>query len=1056
MCSSSSSACASAAAGLIELDPSEPVIIVNFVTQTVDLTRNGDDGKPAVLDSEPGAKRLRIGKFHAGSSAEKFASALQTSCNLIHESKIPHIINLLEELRERIVAAGGEGGDALSATTPLPLAMQKAASERQAQLGGTMDEGRSSRAGAGAGHDMDLRASAPAMPSAKQRAAPSNSAAISVRHSIDEQGEDEQQAASEDAVRRPVRPGSASRTRANPSPLDIRSGPAGGDLHGPAPSQSPTFSGNNNGSNVPAAAATSKSQKLSQQQQQVSPPSQPQQRAPLTEAEEEQLEHERQLKREREERMAKEARKARNAKRAEMSLAQSFKGEQDRCALVERREAQRKKRDKEKNRKAEQASLKHLDEYIETLYEEEVATKIRGTALILQLVQRPENLDHFIDNDTVLGALARVLKDEYKRSPELTTQILEIFFCFSSFRQLHPILLQNKIGETTMKVLDLEIKRYELRREKEERARLDAGGAPLPSGNPWGDISTHYVSSTVRESADDRERHKKLTTFLLAQEKLLFVCFYILLNLAEDFHIELKMKSKKLIRSLVSMLHRTGAPYVDDRGFLDELHLLVLTFLKKLSIFEENKREMKENNIIANLTVFLNNCAPVPGGAGAAQGVNVLSPNGGSASAFASAAVPPADLPAPNPEILEAVLRLLYNLSFDGDLKKEMALSAGGVGGGWVVPRNFGKANQQQLVLASPNTPGSPTAPGGSQQGMIQLGSQLFNPERELHPANLIVRIIDLLKKPNVNVRLVSARVLYNLTSDLNFRPLVERALLPDISVLASLILRCPNKLVDKELIALAVNVTLSPEVVDGLVTGEMFHALIKRVHQTFDPLLIKLLRNISSHPEHHHAFKKYMHELVGMTLKAPTHDFLLESLAILANITLPDISYSELISQHGLLEFLMTHLQVGFADDDIVLECVQLLGTLAIDPRAASMLAHGHLIRALTQLLTDKIEDLDIVVHIVFTLFKFLLHRETREAIMLHQHLTDCLLDLVVDPSPEVRHLANMCLDIIMVRGNTHRQQGESNLSERHSKTERDSTIRSARHGVVAARPHS
>lgn len=989
------------------------MIIVNFVTQTVDLTRNGDDGKPLVLESEPGAKRLRIGKFHAASSAEKFASVLQSSCNLIHESKIPHIMNLLEQLRERIVAAGGaDGGDALSATTPLPLAMQKAASERQAQLGGTMDEGRSSRTGAGVGHDMDLRASAPAMPSAKQRAAPSGSAAISVRHSIDEQGEQDEQQAAEDAVRRPARPGSASRTRANPTPLDIRSGPASGDLHAPAPSQSPTFS--NNGSNVPAAASSSKSQKLSQQQQ--SPPPQPQQRAPLTEAEEEQLEHERQLKREREERMAKEARKARNAKRAEMSLSLAFKGEQDRCALVERRESQRKKRDKEKNRKSEQASLKHLDEYIETLYEEEIATKIRGTALILQLVQRPENLDHFIDNDTVLGALARVLKDEYKRSPELTTQILEIFFCFSSFRQLHPILLQNKIGETTMKVLDLEIKRYELRREKEERARLDAGGAPLPSANPWGDISTHYVSSSVRESADERERHKKLTAFLLAQEKLLFVCFYILLNLAEDFHIELKMKSKKLIRSLVSMLHRTGAPYVDDRGFLDELHLLVLTFLKKLSIFEENKREMKENNIVANLTVFLNNCAPVPGSAGqaVAQGINVLSPNGGSASSFASPAAP-ADLPAPNPEILEAVLRLLYNLSFDGDLKKEMALSAGGVGGGWVVPRNFGKANQQQLQLA-PNTPGSPTAAGGSQQGLIQLGSQLFNPERDLHPGNLIVRIIDLLKKPNVNVRLVSARVLYNLTSDLNFRPLVERALLPDISVLASLILRCPNKLVDKELIALAVNVTLSPEVVDGLVTAEVFHALIKRVHQTFDPLLIKLLRNISSHPEHHQAFKKYMHELTGMTLKAPTHEFLLESLAILANVTLPDISYSELISQHGLLEFLMTHLQVGFADDDIVLECVQLLGTLAIDPRAASMLAHGHLIRALTQLLTDKIEDLDIVVHIVFTLFKFLLHRETREAIMLHQHLTDCLLDLVVDPSPEVRHLANMCLDIIMV----------------------------------------
>ena len=723
------------------------------------------------------------------------------------------------------------------------------------------------------------------------------------------------------------------------------------------------------------------------------------------------------MKRERDDRLLRESRKQRNAKRAEAALAAAFKGEQDRLQIVERRESQRKKKDREK--KAEVASLKRLDEYIETLYEEDVALKIRGTALILQLVQNPDNLDHFIDNDTVLGALARVLKDDFKKSSELVTNILEIFFCFSSFRQLHPILLQNKIGETTMKVVDLEIKRYELRRDKEERMRLDNGGAALASGSPTGDISTHYVVPGVRESSDEKKRNKDLTAFLLAQEKLLFVCFYILLNLAEDFHIELKMKNKRIIRHLVNMLSRTGAPYLEDRGFLDELHLLVLTFLKKLSIFEENKREMKDHDIVKALAAFLQNHAPLPSSFVPAL---ALSSSQSSSSSSSSSA---ADAAAPNPEILEAVLRLLYNLSFDADLKKEMALSGSGIGGGWVIPKNFGRPNQALLMPPAAAQPGSPSA-SSTNAAQLQLGGQMFYWDKELHGSNLVVRVVELLKKPSGSVRIVAARVLYNLSSDLHYRPLVERALLPDLSVLASLILRCPHKLVDKELVALAVNVSWSAEMADSLVTPEVFYALVKRVHQTFDPLLIKLLRNISGHPEQQGLFKKFLHELVGMTLKSPSHEFLVESLAILANIALPDVLYSELVLQHGLLDFLMTHLQPGFADDDLVLECVQLLGTLALDPRAAPLLAHGHLIRALTQLLSDKIEDLDIVVHIVFTLFKFLLHRETREAIMLHQHLTDCLLDLVVDPSPEVRHLSNMCLDIIMVsRKKKHAGQG-------------------------------
>jgi DNA-directed RNA polymerase delta subunit len=71
-----------------------------------------------------------------------------------------------------------------------------------------------------------------------------------------------------------------------------------------------------------------------------------------------------------------------------------------------------------------------------------------------------------------------------------------------------------------------------------------------------------------------------------------------------------------------------------DRKFLDELHLLIITFLKKLSIFTENKEEMVQQKILEKLRPFLKTT---------------------------------------NEELLEAVLRLLFNLSFDTSLRAAIA-----------------------------------------------------------------------------------------------------------------------------------------------------------------------------------------------------------------------------------------------------------------------------------------------------------------------------------------------------------------------------------------------
>lgn len=60
------------------------------------------------------------------------------------------------------------------------------------------------------------------------------------------------------------------------------------------------------------------------------------------------------------------------------------------------------------------------------------------------------------------------------------------------------------------------------------------------------------------------------------------VSLYLLLNLATDMRTELKMRNKNIVGLLVKVLER------DD----EELLVLVVTFLKKLSIFLENKNDL--------------------------------------------------------------------------------------------------------------------------------------------------------------------------------------------------------------------------------------------------------------------------------------------------------------------------------------------------------------------------------------------------------------------------------------------------------------------------------
>uniref|UniRef100_A0A7N8YB68 Kinesin-associated protein 3a n=1 Tax=Mastacembelus armatus TaxID=205130 RepID=A0A7N8YB68_9TELE len=247
----------------------------------------------------------------------------------------------------------------------------------------------------------------------------------------------------------------------------------------------------------------------------------------------------------------------------------------------------------------EEASIGSIDEYIELLYED-IQDKIRGATLIFQLARNPDNLEELIQNETVLGALARVLREDWKQSVDLATTIIYVFFCFSSFSQFHGLVTHFKIGALCMNIIEHELKRYDLWQDELQKKKKNQN------------LKKEHEKSL-----------RKYQSLLIKQEQLLRVALCLLLNLAEDTRTELKMRNRNIVHMLVRLLDREDG----------DLLLMVVSFLKKLSIFLENKNDMAETLAVEKLAQLV---------------------------------------PCEHEELLSTTLRLLLNLSFDTSLRSQM------------------------------------------------------------------------------------------------------------------------------------------------------------------------------------------------------------------------------------------------------------------------------------------------------------------------------------------------------------------------------------------------
>lgn len=436
--------------------------------------------------------------------------------------------------------------------------------------------------------------------------------------------------------------------------------------------------------------------------------------------------------------------------------------------------------------------------------------------------------------------------------------------------------------------------------------------------------STSDERNSARTNKEEYERFaKQLRIFAKKQEQLLRVGFYLLLNIAENVKFEEKMRRKNIIKMLITALDRQNV----------ELIVLVVTFLKKLSIVGDNKDDMNHLNIVEKF---------------------------------------PRLLQSTNPDLLQVTLKLIFNLSFDGQIRGKMIRA-----------------------------------------GLLSRLVSFFSHEKH-HD--------------------IVTKILYHMSLDDKVKSMFTYT--ECVPLATDMLILNLNAKTDLDLIALCINLALNKRNAQLMVENDRLRTLMARAFKYQDWLLMKMLRNISQHESLRHHFvvsaiyranrfeyfcdvfiafiQDFVGDLANVLTVCDDPKFIIECLGILGNLSLADLDYSAILENFELIPWLRKVLAPGTHTDDFVLDAVVLVGTCAHDEASARLLCKADVVLALIELLKAKQEDDEIVLQIIFVFQQILRHESTRNYMIRSTEAPAYLIDLMHDKNAEIRKVCDFCLDII------------------------------------------
>src|SRR5690606_13996223 len=149
----------------------------------------------------------------------------------------------------------------------------------------------------------------------------------------------------------------------------------------------------------------------------------------------------------------------------------------------------------------------------------------KGARSILFLITDPANIVKIIEeHEVVLDIFSRTLREEHKKSLELLIHLLGFFYSLSYYEEFHQEMSKHSIGETCVNIIEFQFAKYTIIRDE-------------------------LIRKEQSKSLSRGEYQKELDKFLFLvrkQDRVLRLAFTILMHLADDPKIEMKMVKKDI------------------------------------------------------------------------------------------------------------------------------------------------------------------------------------------------------------------------------------------------------------------------------------------------------------------------------------------------------------------------------------------------------------------------------------------------------------------------------------------------------------------------------
>jgi hypothetical protein len=328
------------------------------------------------------------------------------------------------------------------------------------------------------------------------------------------------------------------------------------------------------------------------------------------------------------------------------------------------------------------------------------------------------------------------------------------------------------------------------------------------------------------------------------------------------------------------------------------------------------------------------------------------------------------------------------------------------------------------------------------------LISLSFDPEMRhaMVKEGFVPRLVNILKEHPKHRSLV-LRLLYHLSVEDRTKAIFTFT--DAIPIVMQMIINFPGDHLGRELAGLAVNLSWHPRVAERMChfpkKNQGLMELVERMEVKKDPLLMKIIRNLSSWSydsqmnaspealangqyEQKGLWSRFVDPLLRILKQEQAereHDVMVEVIGTLNNLSVYDLPrtnkepiplWSTFVRKYDLVSFISMYLVPEMAQLDVVLEVVIFTGQILTDETVAPMIAVSNIPKALFELWMDKAnQDLELKVQILFTFLRLLSHQETREELMYGTRAASEILDHCDDEHPSVKATSCRCLDIIL-----------------------------------------